>query len=94
MHTYRTPTTYSAHDLLTIGFFKYLLDGASDESRSLATIVRTNAAAIDIFRSLFNIDPMDALEDYLNRKRARYIDITGFSTEDVGYSVRLIFIRD
>ena len=23
-----------------------------------------------------------------------HIDITGFSTEDVGYSVRLIFIRD
>ena len=62
----------------------YLLGKTSDASQSLATVVRTNTAAIQIFRSLLNMDPVDALEDYLDRKQARYVDVTGFmaSLED------------
>jgi len=67
---------YSAHDILALGLFRYLLDKTSDRSRSLAAIVRTNAAAISIFRSLFNIDAMDALEDYLDRYRSKHADIS------------------
>ena len=55
-----------------------LLGRTSDESQSLATIVRTDTAAIHVFRSLLSIDPMDALEDYLDRNRAQYTDVTGF----------------
>ena len=70
--------------MLTVGFFTYLLGETSDESQSLATVVRTNTAAIQIFRSLLDMDPMDALEDYLDRNRARHVDVTGFmaSLED------------
>ena len=62
----------------------YLLGKTSDASQSLATVLRTNTAAIQIFRSLLDMDPMDALEDYLDRKRARHVDVTGFmaSLED------------
>lgn len=56
----------------------YLLGATSDESHSVATIVRTNTAAVQIFRSLLNIDPMYALEDFLDRKRAQYVDVTDF----------------
>ena len=73
----RTHMIYSAHDILALGLFRYLLDKSSDRGRSLATIVRTNAAAISIFRSLFNIDAMDALEDYLDRYRSKRADISG-----------------
>ena len=46
--------------------------------------MRTNTAAIYIFRSILNVDPMDALEDYLDRNRAGRVDVTGFmvSLED------------
>ena len=64
--------------MLTMGFFTYLLGETSDASQSLATIVRTNMAAIHIFRSILNMDPMDALEDYLDRNRDRRVDVTGF----------------
>ena len=56
----------------------YLLRETSDASQSLATIVRTNTAAIHIFRSILNMDPIDALEDYLDRKQARHVDVTSF----------------
>ena len=84
VHVIRTETFSSAHDMLTVGFFTYLLGETSDESQSLATVVRTNTAAIQIFRSLLDMDPMDALEDYLDRNRARHVDVTGFmaSLED------------
>ena len=74
----------SAHDALTGGLFAHLLGQTSDESRSLATIVQTNAVAVHVFHSLLDIDPMDALEDYLDRKRAEDVDVTGFmaSLED------------
>ena len=73
---HRAQITYSAHDVLALGFLGYLLDTQnSDESTSLATIVRTNPVAINFFRSLFNMDPMDALEDCLTRKRGQYTDI-------------------
>ena len=75
--THRTQTIHSAHDVLAIGLFKYILDKASDESKSTATILRTNTTAITIFRSSFNIDPMDALEDCLARKRPHCGDISG-----------------
>ena len=78
VHVIRTETFSSAHDMLTVGFFTYLLGETSDESQSLATVVRTNTAAIQIFRSLLDMDPMDALEDYLDRNRARHVDVTGF----------------
>ena len=68
----------SAHDVLTTGFFAYLLGETPDESQSLATIVRTNTIAITIFRLLLNIDPMNALEDYLGRTQAQRTDVTGF----------------
>ena len=89
MHTYRTPTIYSAHDTLAIGFFKYMLEANSDETRSLATIVRTNPTAISIFRSLYNIDPIDVLEDFLTRKRVQSIDVAGClaALEDTGYNL-------
>ena len=74
----------SAHDVLTTGFFAYLLGETPDESQSLATIVRTNTIAITIFRLLLNIDPMNALEDYLGRTQAQRTVVTGFmaSLED------------
>ena len=68
----------SAHDALTGGLFAHLLGQTSDESRSLATIVRTNAVAVHVFHSLLDIDPMDALEDYLDRQQAGYTDVTCF----------------
>ena len=68
----RTHMTYSAQDNLTLGLIGYLID-ESDESRSVASILRTNATAISIFRSLFDMDPMDALEDYLSRKRGHCV---------------------
>ena len=72
----RTSMFYSAHDILALGLFKYLLDKTSVESKSLAAIVRTNAAAVSIFRSLLNMDAMDALEDYLYRYRSKRTDIS------------------
>ncbi|KAI0799645.1 ankyrin repeat-containing domain protein [Irpex lacteus] len=62
-----TKATYSAHDTLVLGLFQYLLTGL-DPARSLAAAVRTNPIAIDIFLPLFNIDPMDAMEDFLTRR--------------------------
>ena len=74
---HRAQMTYSAHDVLALGFLGYLLDTKNpDESTSLATIVRTNPIAINFFRSLFNMNPMDALEDCLTRKRGQYTDIS------------------
>ena len=86
MHTYRVQLCGSAHDLLAVGFFKHLLDGNSDGDRSLAAIVRTNPAAISIFLSFLNVDPMDALEDFMTRERAQYTDIAGClaALEDIG----------
>lgn len=45
-------------------FFKCFL---TDTGKSLPNSVGTSSVAIDIFRSLLNIDAMDALEDYLDR---------------------------
>ena len=39
--------------------------------------MRTNPVAISIFRSLFNIDALDAIEHFLTRKRSPYVDVFG-----------------
>ena len=66
-----------------LGCITYLLDN-SDKNRPIATILRTNSSAISVFRSLFNADPLDALEDLLSRKRTLNVDIASFlaSLED------------
>ncbi len=73
----RTPTYYSAHDWLVLGLFKCLLDSCDDDAEylskpnsqthSIATVLQTNTLAIDVFRSILNMDVLDALEDYLTR---------------------------
>lgn len=73
-------TSSSAHDILTLGLFQHLLyDPSSDRPHKiLKTILQTNSAAIDVFRSVLNMDAMDALEDLLTRH-------FGHSDEDVSH---------
>lgn len=71
----RTQNYPSTHDILALGLLQYFLDTEINSGQSLASIIRTNLAAINILRSLLNIDPMDALEDYLARKYHQYTDV-------------------
>ncbi|KAI0085489.1 hypothetical protein BDY19DRAFT_996628 [Irpex rosettiformis] len=68
---------FSAHDSLTLGLLQHLSDHQPG-CQSLAARLQTNPVAIEALRSLFNIDPMDALEDYANRKRSSIADVPGF----------------
>ena len=82
---HRVDGIVSAHDSLVLGCITYLLDNSeSDKNRPIASILRTNSSAISVLRPLFNADPLDALEDFLNRKRTLNVDIAGFlaSLED------------
>ncbi|KAI0812719.1 hypothetical protein BC629DRAFT_960408 [Irpex lacteus] len=69
----------SAQDEIALTLFQSLLH-QSLSGPSLITSIQTHAAAINIFRSILNMDAMDALEDLLSR-------CYGHSDEDV---VRLL----
>ena len=72
-----------AHDTLVLGCITYISDNM-DKQNPIARILRTNPSAINVFRSLLDIDPLDALEDFLSRKRTQNVDIVSFlaSLED------------
>ena len=91
---HRADSILSAHDSLALGCITYLLNN-SDKNRPIATILRTNSLAISVFRSLLDTDPLDALEDFLSRKRTQHVDIACFlaSLEDAECdSTRLLSI--
>lgn len=62
-----------------MGFFQYLFED-SNVDHSLANSVRTNPSAISVFRSIFMIDPMEALEDFMTRKCRSDTDVSSFLT--------------
>jgi hypothetical protein len=62
----------SAQDYLVLMSFKYLLLGTG---LTFASSVKRSPVAIDIFRSLLDIDALDAIQEYLERR-----DVTGIDT--------------
>ena len=62
----------SAQDYLVLLSFKYLL---VNKGKSFIASATTSPVAVDIFRSLLDIDTVDAIEEYLERRR-----VTGAET--------------
>ncbi|KAI0085527.1 hypothetical protein BDY19DRAFT_439453 [Irpex rosettiformis] len=63
---FSVPTNMSAQDYLVLLSFKYLL---VNRGKSFIASATTSPVAIDIFRSLLDIDTVDAIEEYLERRR-------------------------
>lgn len=55
----------SAQDYLVLMSYRYLLE---QTGRGFANSVKTSTIAVEIFRSLLDIDLLDALQDYLDRR--------------------------
>ncbi|KAI0339164.1 ankyrin [Trametopsis cervina] len=58
-------TNMSAQDYLVLMSYKYLL---TRTGRDFATSVKTCPVSMEIFRSLLDIDILDAMEEYIDRK--------------------------